>query len=454
MAADTPVVVPHESVNDETVKLLRWLVADGQRVSAGEDVAEVEGSKATFNVPSPRPGVVRLLARVGDEVAVGAALCVVSATDAAPQANGQAHAPPPPPPVRPAAPPPVVESRPVAAQPVLAGPGTQRFSKAALELVQQHRLDPELFRGAALVRARDVLARVAPAAPAHRQPDPPPVAVPEPEPARPAGGVPGPANGPFDEVPLSRQKQTENRYLRQGGAHVIPSQVTILVPTAGLRDALAEDPAGLSATALIVFEVGRLLRRYPDLNAFYTSRTSCRYREVNVGFAVAGEYGLKVPVVRGADTKSAGKVAEDVRELLAAYAGNTLLPEHLSGGTFTVSDLSGEGVFALNPLIVRGQAAILGVGAEVRHGGGATFSLTLSFDHQLADGLQASRFLSDLAARLRHHESTLRRPAAVPTCSRCGRTVREVRRLNGHLLQTVDEAGGVVRVCTSCAAGF
>ena len=82
MATEVPVVVPHESVNDETVKLLRWLVEDGQTVTAEQPVAEVEGSKATFDVPSPRAGVIRLLATVGSEVAVGAPLCHVLVAEA------------------------------------------------------------------------------------------------------------------------------------------------------------------------------------------------------------------------------------------------------------------------------------------------------------------------------------------------------------------------------------
>lgn len=277
----------------------------------------------------------------------------------------------------------------------------------------------------------------------------------DPAPAgRPAKGS---AGAPFELVPLSRQKQTENRYLRDGGASVVASQVSVLVPTGGLRDALAADADGLSLTALIVFECGRLLKRYPELNGFYADKAHARYADVNVGFAVAGEFGLKVPVVRAADAKPAGKIAEEVRGLLVAYAENKLAPDQLAGGTFTVSDLSGEGIFALNPLIVKGQAAILGVGTEVRltPGGDALFTLTLSFDHQLADGLLAARFLAELAERLRHHEAALRQRAAPkPRCGKCGRTVGEVRALNGHLMQTVGDDGGTARVCSFCVAGF
>ena len=108
MAAELPVTVPHESVNDDSVKLVAWLVGDGDAVTTGQPVAEVEGSKATFPVPSPHAGTVRLRAKVGDEVAVGAALCVVVVAGAVPAAaapslNGN-HAPAPAPAARPTRP--------------------------------------------------------------------------------------------------------------------------------------------------------------------------------------------------------------------------------------------------------------------------------------------------------------------------------------------------------------
>ncbi|MBX9622819.1 MAG: 2-oxo acid dehydrogenase subunit E2 [Gemmataceae bacterium] len=459
MAAELPVTVPHESVNDDSVKLVAWLVADGEVVSAGQPVAEVEGSKATFPVPSPHAGTVRLRAAVGDEVAVGAALCVVVVAGGveakAPSKNGSHAAVSPPPVAVPVLasggghPPDSDPARAVVENPQGGDPPptphqtTQRFSAAAQALVKQHGLDAALFRDLPLVRAADVQAKLAPPRTTTTEPA--------------AFAAPAKAAAAYETVPLSRQKQTENRYLRDGGANVIPSQVSVLVPTGGLKDALAADPDGLSLTALAVFEAGRLLARYPELNGFYADRAHARYTDINIGFAVAGEFGLKVPVVRAADTKSAGAIAEEVRGLLAAYAENKLTPDQLAGGTFTVSDLSGEGIFALNPLIVKGQAAILGVGAEARlaPGGGAVFSLTLSFDHQLADGLLAARFLAELGERLRHHESSLRRRGAgAPRCEKCGRTVGEVRALTGHLMQTVNDDGDPARVCSLCVAGF
>jgi pyruvate/2-oxoglutarate dehydrogenase complex dihydrolipoamide acyltransferase (E2) component len=97
MSTEIPVVVPHESVNDDTVKLIRWLVEDGQQVNPGEPVAEVEGSKSTFEVPCSQAGIVCRRESEGQEIPVGAALCYVRVAEETenlqPSSNGIASIP-------------------------------------------------------------------------------------------------------------------------------------------------------------------------------------------------------------------------------------------------------------------------------------------------------------------------------------------------------------------------
>jgi pyruvate/2-oxoglutarate dehydrogenase complex dihydrolipoamide acyltransferase (E2) component len=255
---------------------------------------------------------------------------------------------------------------------------------------------------------------------------------------------------------LSRQKRTEVRYLRRGASAVLPSLVSVLVPTHGIRAALRNDQESLGLTALIIFEVARLLRRYPDLNAFFSEDAVCRYSSVHIGFAVAGEYGLKAPVVKNADKKQLSVIGNEVREHLLAYVQDTVKPEHLAGATFTISDLSGEGAFALTPLINQEQSAILGIGAEVHIGSSDAgfYTLSLAFDHQLADGLTAARFLNELSSRLQHHESTLASNQSSPACMSCFRTVEELGVLKARLLKSVGVNRSTEFICTLCVGGF
>ena len=156
-----------------------------------------------------------------------------------------------------------------------------------------------------------------------------------------------------------------------------------------------------------MFEAARLLRKHPVFNAFYEDGAVNYYDEVNVGFAVDAGEGLKVPVIRDADKKDLGAIAREIQDLLLAYTSGEITLEAASGGTFTVTDLSGEGVFSFQPLINHRQSAILGVGAESLAPGSSSgsYQLILAFDHRLTEGRAAARFLKDLRDKLSAYEA-------------------------------------------------
>ena len=257
--------------------------------------------------------------------------------------------------------------------------------------------------------------------------------------------------------PLSRAKRTEAKYLRSGLEGTLASVVTVACPTRGFRQVFGAD-----ATPLIVFEVARLLRKYPAFNAYHDEGSACYYDEVNVGFAVDAGRGLKVPIVKGADSKGVAAIGLEMRDLVVDYLEDALPVEALSGGTFTLTDLSGEGVTAFHPLINRGQSAILGICAESFPGGGreGTFNLVLAFDHQLAEGRSAAQFLGDLRDRLMSHESSASKPvggpseAEEPRCSRCQASYSTLARDGHPLVQTVRGDGSTRLLCKLCFEGW
>jgi 2-oxoglutarate dehydrogenase E2 component (dihydrolipoamide succinyltransferase) len=473
------VIIPQETVNDETVTLVAWCVEHGTPVEAGQTLAEVEGSKAVFTVSAPVAGVVHYTLIPGQEVEVGGVLCTIDGHAALPPL---AEALPSQPETTQVATtpvsqsdalPPMAETMPVLTE---AGNGTTavssgllqpRFSQKAAALLQQHGLAPELFMGQGLVRAQQVLAvleghvpQTAPplAAALPRQTDAPS----RPEPVA-ALGV------PVRTVQLSRNKQTERHYLASSFHNTLTSVVTVAVPTRGLR-AAAEEYARSSGsvTALMLFEAARLLHKYPAFNAFYARGAMHVYEEINIGFAVDAGHGLKVPVIRQADTKSLPDIASEMQERLVNYLDNTLRVETLVGGTFTMTDLSSEGVFTFHPLINQGQSAILGIGGELflpnSHEG--LFNLILSFDHQLAEGRQAARFLHDLAHRLQGYSTVFQSNMSHEVgaeelhCARCLTSLSQLQRLdtaqhgNHFLVQTVQPDGRHAYRCNTCLQGW
>lgn len=178
---------------------------------------------------------------------------------------------------------------------------------------------------------------------------------------------------------LPRRKLLERKILQRAREATVQSSVT---------SACRLPPVGQwSIQALIIFEGARLLRKYPEFNAVFDAGRVGRYKEVNVGWALDGGLGLVVPVIREADRKTLQEVAGIMERQTEAYLENRLSTDDFVGGTFTVTDLSGQGVSFFQPLLTEGQSAILGVGR-----GETSLYLTLAFDHQVAEGKEQQSF--------------------------------------------------------------
>jgi pyruvate/2-oxoglutarate dehydrogenase complex dihydrolipoamide acyltransferase (E2) component len=119
---------------------------------------------------------------------------------------------------------------------------------------------------------------------------------------------------------------------------------------------------------------------------------------VGIGFAINAGRSLRVPVVRCESRISLPETAAAIRNLFLRYMREELTLPDLTGGTFTVTDLSSHGVVHFVPVLNLNQSAILGLCAE-RPGSG-TRDLVLTFDHRMSDGMRAAEFLGELRARL------------------------------------------------------
>jgi 2-oxoglutarate dehydrogenase E2 component (dihydrolipoamide succinyltransferase) len=403
-----PVLVPHETVNDESVKLTAWLVASGAPVKAEQLLAQVETSKALLDIHAPSDGFVRYEYETGCEIAVGAAVCYITATADTPlpqEAFQTVTAAAPKARKQPAAPRTAVAHKTTSSIDTACEQGTfsPRFSRSASELLREHKLDPQQFAHLPLVKAEDVLAFLEKVdgngAGVGRSTtgDASKAAV--------SAGV------PLRWQDLSRRKLGEIRYLRSGQHNALASSITVSCPTRGLRSLLRATGGAVSApTPIIVYEAARLLRKYPAFNAVCSGERVGYYDEVNIGVAMDYDKGLLVPVVRNADQKELTAIAEELWELMYKYMRQELTAEDLSGGTFVISDLSAEDVASFVPLINQGQSAILGIGSELFPSANTagSFNLILTFDHQLAEGRMAAKFLNELAERIQAQETSLR----------------------------------------------
>ncbi len=356
--------VPRLGWNMEQGVFLGWLKRDGEEVKAGEPLYTLEGDKSAQDVEALDSGVLRIAPggpKDGDTVPVGALLGYVESSSAssAPQAPSE----------------PTPRRRAV----------SPRARRAAREL----KVDVAQVQGTGRtgrVRERDVLA-VASTLPR--------------EPARATAGAPSPVRRTIAERMVHSLRTTAPVTL------TTTVDATNLVNLREQFKAAAAAPEGVvpSVTDFFVKLTALALQRRPDLNARWAGDRIERLDEVNIGIAVSTEAGLFVPVLRDVPRLSLRQLARRSRELVEKARARRLTAEDMAGGTFTVTNLGAFGVDAFTPIINWPECAILGVGrvhrrpAVVKHRvvPRDLVTLSLTFDHRVADGAPAAQFLQTLS---------------------------------------------------------
>jgi pyruvate dehydrogenase E2 component (dihydrolipoamide acetyltransferase) len=423
------VTMPRLSDSMEEGTIVSWLKSEGDAVAIGEELVEIETDKATMAYAAEDEGVLRILALEGATVAVGAPIAQIGeVASAAPD---------------PGSPEPRTTSaedrQPAVEPPRAAGPtagqanGRSRDRVKASPLARRiaTQLGVELSQlvgsgPAGRIIKADVLASAQRRTPAaskgvstevveyERQIEAPIVHAPRPL-ALPASELrPEPAAG--DQVqPLTRLQQTIAQRMAASRAQVPDFTVSADVDAgalvefrARLKAATSDGAAAPSLNDMIVKASALALRQHPRANSSYSDGSVVLHSSVNVGFAVAGEGTLVVPVVADADLKSIGRIASEARRLAERARDGSITPAELSGGTFTVSNLGMFGMFDCVPVINGSQAAILGVGAlrqepVVVDGAvtsGSRMRLTLVGDHRVLYGSDAAELLASIRSIL------------------------------------------------------
>jgi pyruvate dehydrogenase E2 component (dihydrolipoamide acetyltransferase) len=422
------VPMPKLSMTMEEGELISWVKHEGDRVRAGDVIAEVNSDKVEMEVESPADGtLVRLTAGEGEIVPVGAPIATLE-TEAedllggildTPGGEAGGEAGPGPGGAGPAPADGGVAAAAVAAAPVEAAPaapaGPTPVVPAARRRASELGVDLAAVAGTGpngLVRVGDVeAAATAPAtpaaAPAATAAAPAAPAAPAAAPvgavdsrehppsgsatlplrgAEPGAGsvqaahaaaAPAPAMaeaGDVEEIPLSSMRRVVARRLvesMQSTPHFYLTTNVDAEALLGFRAELNQQLAAggedlkVSVNDLIVKACAALLRANPALNVSFAGDKLLVHRRVNVGIAVAVDGGLLVPVVRDADQKSLTQVTREARELIGRARDGKLAGDDVGGGTFTVSNLGMFGIEQFTAVINPPEAAILAVGAAL-----------------------------------------------------------------------------------------
>ncbi|UCE02360.1 MAG: 2-oxo acid dehydrogenase subunit E2 [Candidatus Latescibacterota bacterium] len=443
--AKTDIIMPQmgESIAEGTIT--KWLKGPGDSVRRDEPLFEISTDKVDAEIPSPTAGVLAEI-KVGEGETVEVNSIVGTIADsmeeaAAGDGGGDASATAAPAAATTPTPPPAPSAQPAAAPSPSAGvtptfPSARgvenkeelqrtRSTPVVRRMAQEHGIDISGIVGTGVsgrVTKQDLLAYIeaggpavapSPAAPAAPVPAPAPAAAPSVLPAVPAF-QPGEAVT-VEAMSIMRKKIAEHMVLsRRTAAHVQTIFEIDCSNVINTRKALQDDFVSrhgqkLTITPFFVKAAVEALRAIPIVNASLDGDNIVYKRDINVGVAVALEWGLIVPVIHNADDLSLVGINRRVADLAERARTKQLKPEEVQGGTFTITNPGVFGSLFGTPIINQPQVAILGMGTiekrvKVVENDAIIVKpmmfTCLSFDHRIIDGAVADQFMGHLKKTL------------------------------------------------------
>jgi 2-oxoglutarate dehydrogenase E2 component (dihydrolipoamide succinyltransferase) len=424
----TNVVMPQmgESIFEGTIT--KWLKKVGDSVQRDEPLFEISTDKVDAEIPSPAGGTLsEIKVEAGNTVQINTVVAVIgggAAKASAPAATAPPTAASNATPASPAPPP--TAAAPAAEAPAAASHGERlRSSPLVRKIAKEHQLDLRQVPGtgsSGRITKDDVLEYIekggAPKAPtaAPAAPAPATQAPAAPKPAvAPTSAAAGPQPGEL--VPLSRMRSIIAQRMvdsKRTSAHVhtvFKVDLTRIVKIREKEKAKYEQRNGVKLTYMpfITRAVVATLRKMPIVNASMEGDAIRYHQNVNVGIAVALDWGLIVPVIKQAEEKSFLGIARSIADLAERARAKKLKPDEVGSGTITITNPGIFGELFGTPIINQPESAILGVGGLFKEPTVLTdkdgndsiairsvIRLTLGFDHRIIDGADAGKFMAEV----------------------------------------------------------
>ena len=413
----TPIKMPALSPTMEEGTLAKWLVKEGDEVSAGDIMAEIETDKATMEFEAVDEGtIVAIEVPEGTEgVKVGTVIATLAGEDEDPEeakaaAASEASAKPAKSEKQESAPAKTAASgdksdekqtrAPAAPKPdgdrVIASPLARRIAEQkGVDLAAISGSGPNGRIVKADVEQADAPAKTGSAAPAAEK-------------KAPAATQQSDSGAPFEELKLNNVRKVIARRLteaKQSIPHIyltVDVRLDALLKLRGeLNASLEADEIKLSVNDLLIKALARALARVPQCNVSFQGDTLHQYQRQDISVAVAAPSGLITPIVTDAGRKGLAQISTEMKELAGKARDGKLQPHEYQGGTASLSNLGMFGTKQFDAVINPPQAAILAVGAGeqrpvVRDGEivpASVMSCTLSADHRVIDGAIGARLL-------------------------------------------------------------
>src|SRR5687767_8772766 len=430
----TQVIMPKLSPTMEEGQLSRWLKKEGDKVSMGEPLAEIDTDKATMEMQALANGVLRkIIIKEGESAPLGQLIAIIGEPDEdisamlansgsgalpkvlASESESKPEQPPAPVPAAEPSAPPKPGASPAktagadgngsAPTPAAASPERLIVSPLAARMAAEAGVDLRSVTGSGpggRIVKRDIEAAMS-------QGETPAAAA-----AATTGAVvkfparqPGATEAsPFVDEPVSEIRRIIARRLVTSLGPIPHFFLTTEIEmdrAADMRQGIKELDSELkiSVNDIIIKVAASALIAHPEVNASFQDKTVRYYERADIGVAVAIEDGLITPVVRSADLKSLSEIAAEVRELAERARNRKLRPEEYTGATFSISNLGMFGIDEFTAVINPPEGAILAIGAMspkavVREGEIVVkqmMRVTMSCDHRVIDGATGAKFL-------------------------------------------------------------
>lgn len=415
----TQVVMPKLSPTMEEGQISRWLKKEGDKVSMGEPIAEIDTDKATMEMQALSSGVLRkVLVNEGESAPLGQPIAIIGEPDEDISEllnGGQSAAAAPqeqPAKTKESDAAPAVEQQP-AAEPATPretpvdgrrSNGRMLVSPIAARMAAESGVDLNSVTGSGpggRIIKRDIEAAMkAPKAAPARAPQLRPLAMPRAQ----SGAVLGPSA--YRDEPMSEMRRTiAKRLVTSLGPipHFFLTTEIEMDRAADMRQQINTlyPDAKVSINDIIIKVAAVTLIQHPQVNASFQDKSVRYYEHADIGVAVATDHGLITPIVRAADVKSLLDIAGEVKEMASRARARKLKPEEYLGATFSISNLGMFGIDEFTAVINPPEAAILAVGAmkekPVARDGEIEIHqmmrVTMSCDHRVVDGAVGAQFL-------------------------------------------------------------
>lgn len=432
MAVLQEIKVPLISVNDTSLTVVNILFAQADKVKQGDIVLVFETSKTTYDVVAEVDGFIAYQCVLDADYDVNEMVATIFSEKTevpekvvVPEKQPAAH---------------FMEADNLV-DAIGTWEGETLFSPAAIELMLSEGMSKTLFKGKDFVSKNDVLQKLGITTKVGLQKSEAIKLLPT----------------DTEKVivkKLSSNKKREIEYLSQVQSTGLTSTVNTVIETEGIFVHINQSLQILKDSLLpvIIYETARLLEKYKELNAYFTGNAIAYYKQVDIGFAIDIDKGLKVLRIPAAAIKSMNELEQDILTLSNKYLDDQLQIEDLTDISFTITDLSAEGVAFFKPLVNMMNSAILAVSAiDAKLN---RCMLSVSFDHRVTEGKLVAQFLNELKHRLESYQSKYHQhPNQNISCFKCFKKLKDDLSDVGFS-KCITPKGEEAFICQSCLKGF